>query len=73
MSERKEPYNTGKVTSAVDATVIKTLCQAIEVSHQNGALFFLAQELLKAGALPTASKELAIAMRQAAHRLKQGS
>lgn len=71
MSERKEPYNTGKVMTAEDATIIKILCQAIEFSYQNGALFFLAQELLKAGAVPTASKELAEALYHAAQRLKQ--
>lgn len=70
MSEPKEPRKKRK--TVVSATQIKTLCQAIETAHENRALFFLAQALLRGGRVPTTSKELAEAMREAARWLQKG-
>ena len=70
MSERREPYKKRK--TVVSATQIKTLCQAIETAHENGALFFLAQALLRGGRVPITGKELAAAIREAARWLQKG-
>ena len=74
MTERQEPDKTGrrKRLSATSATAIKTLCQAIEIAHETGALFFLAQALLRGGRIPTTAKELASAIREAARWLQKG-
>lgn len=74
MNQPKEPYEPGKRKrmSATSATAIKNLCQAVEAAHENGALFFLAQALLKGGRLPTTSNELAEAIREAARWLQKG-
>ena len=74
MSEPKEPYKMGKRKrmSVTSATAIKTLCQAIETAHENGALFFLAHAVLRGGRVPTTSKELGEAMREAARWLQKG-
>ena len=54
------------------ATQIKTLCQAIEAAHDNGALFYLAHATLRGGQVPSTSKELAEAIREAARWLQKG-
>lgn len=71
MSERQEPYSTDKAMSTGDVTAIKSMIHSIETAYQNEALFFLAQEILKIGAVPTSSKGLAQAIYQASQRLKQ--
>jgi len=70
MSERRKPYKSRK--TVVSATQIKTLCQAIETAHENGALFFLAQSLLRGGRVPTTSNEFAEALHEAARWLQKG-